>query len=882
MKNYILISLFLLFTNTFSFAQKYYLTGKVTDAQSGETLIGASILYSETQGTVTDFEGNYSIELPNGTYTIRASYVGYDLIEKQVIIANKSQTINFSLKSKTLDEVKIVADVAIARKTPIAFTNIEPKQLQENLASQDIPMILNSTPGVYATQEGGGDGDAQITIRGFSSRNVGVLLDGVPVNDMETGHVYWSNWFGLDVATRSIQVQRGLGASKLALPSVGGTINIITKGFDNKKGGEVKQEVGSDGYLRTTLGYNTGKLKNDWSISVAGSYKRGNGWVEQTWTEGYFYYLKIDKKIKKHLLSISAFGAPQSHGQRSYQLPIAAYDVEYAKELGITQADIDATGYVGQWNKGIRYNQHWGELNGKPYNERVNKYHKPQFTIKDSWKINDKLFLSNILYMSIGRGGGIRAKSTPTMDSTSQMNFQSIYDRNTTNAPNPIYHPTERIATNYMRNLRNEHMWYGLVSTVNYKATPLLNISGGLDLRSYKGEHYEEVYDLLGADYAQPDFYNSSSVDWTAAYPLQDYRLKVGDINNFHNDGLVRWGGIFLLGELDLGRFNTFLNITSSITGYKRVDYFYGIKASIVQKETDWKYIPGYTVKSGANYLLTDRLNIFANVGYLNKAPRFNNVYDYSNLLWKNISNEEIIAAEIGIGFKSSMFSSNLNSYYTIWNNKPADSGVTITDEISGEEYSANIRGMNALHKGIELDFVYKATKNLSIQGLVSLGDWKWNSKDTVYIYDNYNNLVQKKYFNAIGVHVGNSAQTQYSAEIRYEPFKDLYLKVRGTYFDRYYAEFDPFTLSDDTPDDSWQIPNYMLVDIHAGYKFMLLNNKFQFRASVLNVLNKEYIATAQNNDQYNGQKFNTNDARSASVFMGIGRRYNVSLQWYF
>jgi outer membrane cobalamin receptor len=130
-------------------------------------------------------------------------------------------------------------------------------------------MVLNSTPGVYATTGGGGDGDAEVTIRGFSSRNVGVLLDGVPVNDMENGQVYWSNWFGLDAVTRSIQVQRGLGASKLALPSVGGTINIITKGFDSRKEASIMQEVGSDGYVRTSFGYSSGILKNNWSITAA-------------------------------------------------------------------------------------------------------------------------------------------------------------------------------------------------------------------------------------------------------------------------------------------------------------------------------------------------------------------------------------------------------------------------------------------------------------------------------------------------------------------------------------------------------------------------------------------------------------------------------------
>jgi hypothetical protein len=900
MRSHIFLTSLLLFSSISLFAQKFTVSGKVTDASSGESLIGVNILFKEGVGVVSDFDGNFSYSLESGVYNITVSYVGYTKVTQNVTI-NGPTKINFQLNSIVLDEVKVTADVAIARKTPIAFTNIEPKQLQENLASQDIPMILNATPGVYATHEGGGDGDAQITIRGFSSRNVGVLLDGVPVNDMETGQVYWSNWFGLDVATRSIQVQRGLGASKLALPSVGGTINIITKGYENKKGGELKQEIGADGYLRTTLGYNTGKLKNDWAFSVAGSYKRGNGWVDQTWTEGYFYYFKADKKINNHLISFSAFGAPQSHAQRSYKLPIMVYDSAYAVELGMTASDIDSlkSAYGLPIDLGMKFNQHWGYLDrnnttdtitpgGSPFNEKINEYHKPQFTLKDSWKVNDQLFISNILYMSIGRGGGITSKSTPATEPDGQMSFQGIYFNNVNKDPNPLYDTVGRMSgASYLVERKNEHMWYGLVSTANYTANSLLNISGGIDLRMYKGTHFEEIYDLVGADYIQKDqkIYGPypPDIDYTQPEPLKSYTLRVGDKDYYYNDGLVNWGGIFLLGELDLGKINAFLNLTSSITGYKRIDHFYGINPAIKQGETDWKYIPGYTIKTGANYLLSERINIFGNFGYLNKAPRFNNVYDRSNLLWQNIEQEVVIGTELGSGYKSSRFSCNVNAYYTMWKNKPLDFGISVPDANEPTlTYSANIKGLDALHKGIELDFIYKLSRKLSFQGLMSLGNWKWNSADTVYVYNDEGILYSKEYFNAKGVHVGNAAQTQFSGEIRYEPMEDLYFKAVGTFFDRYYAEFDPFSLKDDSPEDSWRIPSYLLLDFHTGYGFTVYRNRFQIRGSILNLLDKKYIATAQNNDKYNRQPFNTNDARSASVFMGIGRKYNISLQWYF
>lgn len=72
-----------------------------------------------------------------------------------------------------------------------------------------MPLILNSTPGVYATSVGGGDGDARVSIRGFNAQNVLVLLDGIPMNDMVNGRVFWSNWFGLDNLTEGFSYKGG-------------------------------------------------------------------------------------------------------------------------------------------------------------------------------------------------------------------------------------------------------------------------------------------------------------------------------------------------------------------------------------------------------------------------------------------------------------------------------------------------------------------------------------------------------------------------------------------------------------------------------------------------------------------------------------------------
>tara|TARA_B100000427_G_scaffold193822_1_gene161086 strand:+ start:110 stop:2869 length:2760 start_codon:yes stop_codon:yes gene_type:complete len=917
----ILVVIFFCFFSATSFSQTI-INGKVTDSRSGEPLIGATIIFGKGQGTSTDLDGNFSFEIQKGERNLQVSYVGYEVINKMISVGAKPQTLNFKLKTILLNEVQVVSDIARDRETPVAFSTIPMKKISEELASQDIPMVLNSTPGVYATQSGGGDGDARITIRGFNQRNVAVMIDGIPVNDMENGWVYWSNWFGLDAVTSNIQVQRGLGASKIAIPSVGGTMNILTKGTGNKSGGIIKQSVGSYGRLRTSIGYNSGKLQNGWGYTLAGSYKKGNGFVDETWTEGFFYYAKIQKEIGAHILSFSAMGAPQKHGQRAYKSSIATYDTTYARSLGDT-TDFSQNSADGAINQGIRYNQHWGPLdrwtldsngdtihNREKLNTRQNYYHKPQFSLRHFWTVNDKLYVSNILYASIGKGGGTRPEGVGELNG--QPDLQSAYNSNLGAGPfgpiiDPTFSSTETKTGSYIKSSINNHSWYGALTTLNYQPNNEVSISGGIDMRYYKGEHYREIYDLLGGGYA----INTDNVN---EMPVAK---REGDIIDYHNDGLVKWSGVFAQGEYSNGILSTFLNISGSNSAYKRIDYFkkkdliladtiirgaIGILDTISlngrnytinspeakNSSTDWKWIRGYTIKSGANLNLNEYNNIFFNLGYLSKAPRFDNIYTIGNTLQKYIRNEIVRAVEGGYSFRSSLFSANLNTYYTVWENKPAN----ISQTIGGIRYS-DIVPMNALHKGVEMDAALKLSRSLSVEGLVSLGDWTWASEGEAIILDSENNPPSVELgntnsdtlrYDANGVHVGDAAQTQFGLSIRYEPSYNSYIKIRGTYFTDHYADFDAASLSGDNAGrESWEMPSYQLIDLHAGYKFKLSKrNKLDVKLSILNLFNTIYISDARNNDSYVSSSFNDFDAKSASVFFGLGRRINLSAKFTF
>jgi iron complex outermembrane receptor protein len=901
----------LLYFPVLLFGQNGVVEGVVRDGATGETLIGANILAAEGKGTVTDFDGRFTLSLPYGDYDLQVSYVGYNTITRTISVSAKSVFLEFEMTSVVIDEVIVVADVAHTRETPVAFSNVLPKKIEEELGGRDIPLILNSTPGVYATQMGGGEGDARITIRGFDQRNVAVMIDGLPVNDMENGWVYWSNWFGLDAVTRTIQVQRGLGASKLALPSVGGTMNIITRGLESGREINITRELSSEGRLRTSIGFTSGKLKGDWGITLAGSFKRGNGWVDNTYSEAWFYYAKIDKRFRRHILSVSALGAPQHHDQRAYMRPIATYDLGVARKLGIPVDYIDSLGVYPYRpvinNMGTHYNQHWGYLRRDRYNEnapeeilaeRTNIYHKPQFTIRDFWTPTDKLSISNILYLSVGTGGGIRPVSS--MDETDLIDnpadphyglidWQSVYDANSKPVRTPFglkypilpeYSNSLYYSTNYMTNQHNDHFWYGLLSTASWRIDNRLEMSLGIDLRSYRGIHYTTITDLLGGDYAVDK--TDARIDYFTN-PKSAMKF-VGDTISYYEEGLVKWGGLFFQAEYRINRLTAFINLTSALNGYKRINYF-------EDSESDWKRTPGFTFKSGANYNLTEHMNVFLNVGYLSKVKAFRYFFEgFTTIFTEDTENEKVQAVELGYNYHSPRFTANANIYYTKWINRPTYPIYSYYyPDPEDPEYRirvyANIPGMNALHKGVEIDFIYKILSNLDAEGLFSLGDWKWDSYITglQFLNSETNEKVDKVVdFDARGIHVGDAAQFQLGGSIRYEPTKGLYLNGRITHFGKYYSQFSPENTTDANGKvvDSWKMPPYQMVDFNAGYRFSFPDFekiRLSIRLSILNVLNTKYIADATNNDPYSPLPFYDFDAKSATVFFGMGRRYTVT-----
>ena len=111
-------------------AQLCKVEGNVSDAISGEALIGAYIKVGD-QVVATDFDGGFDIDLPRGVVELEVSYIGYESQRREVNCDRATTFVSFALETLLMKEAIVATDIAIDRKTPVAFTNVLPAQIQE-------------------------------------------------------------------------------------------------------------------------------------------------------------------------------------------------------------------------------------------------------------------------------------------------------------------------------------------------------------------------------------------------------------------------------------------------------------------------------------------------------------------------------------------------------------------------------------------------------------------------------------------------------------------------------------------------------------------------------------------------------------------------------
>ncbi len=879
-------------------------TGTIVD-ESGEPLIGASVtIPGKSTGAVTDIDGKFKLVVPDNTKEIHIEYIGY----KGVNVPARSAigTVRLEEDSHVLQDVVVTQSIARTRKTPVAISAVDASTIELKLSNQEFPEVLKTTSGVWATKDGGGYGDAKINVRGFKSANVGMLVNGIPVNDMEWGGVYWSNWSGLSDVTSQMQVQRGLGASIVSVPSVGGTINIITRGLDAKKGGTVFYGMGNDGMNHIGFSVSTGLMDNGWAVTLLGSRKWGDGYIQGTAFDAYTYFLNVSKRINdRHQLSFTAMGSPQEHYQRSSQ-------------DGLT---IEGWQEVKNYMNGesmYRYNPTYGYDNeGQVRTSNKNVYHKPQLSLNWIWQIDHKSSLSTSVYASLATGYGYSGQGRGTYNGQS-ISYSSWYG-----ASNGILNTTFRrpdgtfdygaiqdmnaaSATGsnmIMSKSNNSHNWFGLVSTYkNSFFDNKLSFTGGIDARYYIGKHNNEIVDLYSGEYYMDDSTRdgvNAANNAAAADPNWKYqKLGVGDVVYRDYTGHTMQEGAFAQAEytcLD-NRLTAVLAGSLNVTTYWRIDHLYYDKAH--EKSETTSYFAG-SIKGGVNYNIDRHNNVYFNGGYFTRAPYFSGgVFlqaTTSNAVNPDPLNEKVGSVELGYEYHSGVFTATVNGYYTKWMDKTTTRSSTMTN---GENYYLNMSGVDARHMGIEINAKYRPFTWLEVDGMLSIGDWEWDSNAVGYLYNAQGQPLKNTKgelasgilaadhawvkLNQKGRKVGGSAQSTGAIGVTFKPFKGFRVGFDWTASARNYSDYSVSSsaLAPNTEinvGEPWRIPWGNQLDVNASYKFKMAGFDATLYGNVNNLFNYNYVMDAYTSTGTTGTWEN-----AYRVYYSFGRTFSLRLKLQF
>lgn len=890
-----------LFLSTLTVFSQSKITGIVIDGEVNQPLAGANVIVKgTTTGTATDFDGKFEISSSSKAGEVVIAYLGFESKTVKFTITGNSVNlgiISLSPDANQLEEVVLVGrgiiDIAKERKTPIAVSTIRAVDIQAKVGTSDVTQAMVNTPSVYVAGQAGGYGDSRITVRGFQQDNTAFLLNGQPINGMEDGKIYWSNWSGMSDIANFIQVQRGLGSSKLAISSVGGTVNFVTKATDKKEGGFASMGVANSDYFKTVAGYNTGMNAKGFGMSIMLSHWQGDGYNQGTKGEGQNYFISFGyKPNEKHNFNFLLTGAPQSHDQ-NFSKAISSY-LQY----------------------GRKYNNNFGYLNGNYISERTNFYHKPVANLNWDYEINNTTSLSTVLYASWGRGGGTgnygRGKRTTA---EGYIDFDAIYANNTADADGigSAESTDPNRNNNYViRASMNNHAWYGLVSNFKKELNDNLNLNFGLDLRTYNGDHYRQVSNFLGLNgwsEKRPLRDNNHVIPNPNTLPMatntvnQSYSINPWDaFFNTASNGqkidydyseTISYGGLF--GQLEYSKDNlsAFFQGAVSNQSHQRFDYYDYQSAFENSEKVD---NIGYNLKAGGSYIIADQHSVYVNSGYYSRQPYHDNIYlNYTNQVNPLTENEKVLGLEAGYNFKSKLFSASVNAYRTTWEDRVvtnsgvvAANGVIGTTPVSaGDVIFTENQGVKQVHSGLELDFVLKPATNLDFRGFASVGNWEYEGDAVSTVRNESLNPLLVTVKDLDGGKVGDAAQITWGLGAKYEFLPRFSIDADWRTYDKLYANV--------ATKENLELPSYDLVDAGISYKMLVGKDKLNsvnFRFNMNNVFDEVYLSeigqsfasgnvdgvfpTTNASTTYKGI-----DVRNQGYF-GFGRTWNFTVRYNF
>lgn len=776
----------------------------------------------------------------------------------------------------------VIPDTSAVNRPQLPVFTITADDLDAELGSQDISGILQSSRDVFTAVAGFNFGSARFRIRGYDSENTLVTINGVLVNDLETGWAQWSSWAGLNDVTRWMQVRTGLGATRYNFGGVGGSTDINVRSSSLRKGLRVSYASTNRAYRnRMMVTGSTGLMKNGWSFSFSGSRRWAEeGYVEGTSFDAYAYYLSAEHKINdKHSVSFSGFGAPIVQGRSGVAVQ-EAYDLA-------------GTSY---------YNPNWGYQDGKIRNARMTFDHKPLLMASHYFKPSEGTEWNTSLFYTFGRDGSsglnwFDAKD-PRADyyrylpsyyretnpavyaelqeawrtdvNARQIDWDQLYFANgknlytVRNANGILGNDVTGNRSKYIvQEQRADPNRVGLNSVYSKEMSNDRHMTVGGSFNLQRTHYFNTVSDLLGGDYWV-------DIDQFADRDFNDTIISQNDLDRPNK--LVEVGDVF---GWDYYMNTRLVNVFGQLEKkWQKVEAYVG--ASIAQttfwregnlrsgrfpetskgKGEDHSFF-NFGIKAGGLYKVTGRHFIAANAAFLSRPPSTNVAYLSPRVhdgAIPGLTNEKVYTGDIGYVVRFPRLKGRATLYYTkiydqLWSRSfYHDEYLTIVNY--------NMTGVDQINRGVELGVEANLTSTWQMTAVYAGGDYRYDSRPTATITRNNSPEVfaSERTVYWKNYKVGGMPQTAASLGLRYNSPKFWFAGVNVNWFGNIYLDPNPDRRTEPAVDNlvvtdpQWdglltqeKLDDNMTVDAFAGKSWMIKRKyRIAFNLSVSNVLDNQ------------------------------------------
>ena len=671
----------------------------------------------------------------------------------------------------SLQEVFVTANFQRHDRSSLNMRTLSPSDVSLHASASTYVEMFQSTPGVYATASTGSYGDATLNIRGFKQDNIAILLNGIPIQGLTSGSMYWSNWMGLQDATYAVQIQKGMGASMLTDCAMGGAVNILTRRSTAQPAASFGLTTSSFGLTKGTVSYSSGLLPGQWTIDATASYALGQGYVECTGVNVFSYMLSLSKQLPGgHTLVLTALGSPEQHDQRN------------------TELSADEVSRYGR-----TYSKNWGSLRGRSYSIGRNHYFKPYFTLQHLYG-GDRWQLKNSLYLALADGGGRSTYAAPGATSIiSHLTADGHIDFASVLAENAATGISQNVILDYL----SGHIQAGAIASADCQLTSRCTLSAALQYQYYDTWSKMRILDLLGGD----------------VFQLYGQSYLRGDLIGSSYGRTTHHGSGYIEGRYHGTRLNANLGAALFSGSYSRHN-------DLTHQRSQWAHGWGTSLRGGVSWLLAPCHTLYANAGFNSRLPYASTYLASSDLkITHHIVNEKNLTAEFGWRPRWQGGSLEVSAYIASWRDRTLT--VSALNRANADKENYLVSGMGALHMGVEVSVEHHFRPWLSASAYAMVASWRWQGRGDAHVYDKYTGDDLGGYtVYCDGLRVGDAPQTQLGAQLQITLLHGFALHLTGQYNARMYADFEPRNRTN--PDDhaqAYRLPGYFLVDAHFGWE---------------------------------------------------------------